>query len=410
MSLFSPLLLPNGQRLPNRIAKAAMEENMADAAHAPSSALIRLYRAWGEGGAGLIITGNVMVDARAMTGPAGVVLEDDKHLEQFQNWAQAGRAQGGQIWIQINHPGRQMPASMRQETCAPSAVALNLGAQSRLFAVPRAMTAADIQDVLQRFIKTALLAERAGFTGVEVHAAHGYLLSQFLSPLTNQRQDQWGGSLDNRARLLLDIVRGIKASVGSAFAVAVKLNAADFQRGGFSVEEAQHVVQMLGDLKIDLVELSGGNYETPAMMGHVGDEKTVARDAYFLRFAQAISKTAPMPLMVTGGIKRRSVAENVITSGVAMAGMATALALDPALPHKWQLGKDDAPALKPIGWKNKVMAASAHMAAVRYQLLRLGNGRATKPGISPLWALLTAQLEAKGQTKRYRNWISRKTP
>ena len=408
MSVFSPLRLPNGAIIPNRLAKAAMEENMADADRAPSADLIRLYRAWGEGGVGLIITGNVMVDARAMTGPAGVVLEDDQHLDRFRAWVQAGRTQGAQMWIQINHPGRQMPANMAQETIAPSAVALNLGAQSKLFPMPRAMTALEIQEVQQRFINTALLAERADFTGVEIHAAHGYLLSQFLSPLTNRRTDQWGGSLENRARLLLDITRGIRAAARPEFAVSVKLNSADFQRGGFSPEDAKDVVQMLGRLKVDLVELSGGSYEAPAMMGSMRDERSLAREAYFLDFAREISKVATMPLMVTGGIKRLSVAEKVVASDIAMAGIATALAIDPALPRKWQDGKDDAPALKPINWNNKAMAASAHMSAVRYQLVRISRGRRTNPAVSPLRALLCTQFEGKRQAKQYRQWINQR--
>ena len=266
MSLFSPLTLPNGAVIPNRIAKAAMEENMADGEHAPSAELLRLYRAWAEGGAGLIITGNVMIDGRAMTGPGGVVLEDERHLDRFRAWAEAGRAGGGQLWMQINHPGRQAPASLKQETLAPSPIALDLGNLSKQFAPPREMTAADIADVQHRFVHTALLAERAGFTGVEIHAAHGYLLSQFLSPLSNRRTDAWGGNLENRARLLLDIVRDVRAAVGPGFAVAVKLNSADFQRGGFSPEDAQAVVAMLSPLGVDLVELSGGSYEAPAMM------------------------------------------------------------------------------------------------------------------------------------------------
>lgn len=207
MSLFSPLALPSGAILHNRIAKAAMEENMADADHAPSTALLQLYQRWADGGAGLIITGNVMVDGRAMTGPGGVVLEDDRHLERFGAWAQTARARGAQIWMQLNHPGRQMPAALGQPALAPSAVAMDLGALSKQFAIPRTMTEADIEAVIARFVRSAGLAERAGFSGVQIHAAHGYLLSQFLSPLTNRRDDRWGGSLHNRARLLLDIVQ-----------------------------------------------------------------------------------------------------------------------------------------------------------------------------------------------------------
>lgn len=406
MSLFSPLALPNGAIVPNRIAKAAMEENMADGDHAPSDALINLYRAWAEGEAGLIITGNVMVDARAMTGPAGVVLEDDRHLGRFRTWAEVSRAKGAQVWMQINHPGRQMPAGLGQETLAPSAIALDLGAQSNRFPVPREMTEAEIDEVRERFVATSRLAERSGFTGVEVHAAHGYLLSQFLSPLSNRRTDRWGGSLENRARLLLDIVRDIRAAVAPDFAVAVKLNSADFQRGGFSPDDARAAVQMLAPLGVDLVELSGGSYEAPAMMGTARDDRTLAREAYFLEFAKEIAAVATMPLMVTGGIRRRAVAEAVIESGVAMAGIATALAIEPGLPRAWRLGRDDAPALKPIEWKNKPVASSAHMAAVRYQLVRLGRNRRTKPDVSPVWALLLSQLDAKRDARAYRRWMA----
>ncbi len=405
MSLFSPLTLPNGALVPNRIAKAAMEENMADSDHAPSDALMRLYRAWAEGEAGLIITGNVMVDARAMTGPGGVVLENDRYLDRFKAWATAGRARGAQMWMQINHPGRQAPADLGQQTVAPSVVAMDLGAQSKFFAVPREMTAADIAEVVRRFVVTAALAEKAGFTGVEIHAAHGYLLSQFLSPLTNKRVDAWGGSLENRARLLLDIVRGVRAAVAPDFVVAVKLNSADFQRGGFSPEDAQAVVGMLGPLGVDLVELSGGSYEAPAMMGAARDARTLAREAYFLEFARDIAKVATMPLMVTGGIRRRAVAENVIASGVDMAGMATALAIAPDLPRKWREGRDDAPTLKPIAWKNKPLASTAHMATVKYQLTRLSRRQSTAPRVSPIWALVLSQMDARRRARAYRNWI-----
>lgn len=408
MSLFSPLLLPNGQLVPNRLAKAAMEENMADDDHAPSDDLIRLYRAWGDGGVGLIITGNVMIDARAMTGPAGVVLETDQFLERFRSWAQAGRRKGGQVWVQLNHPGRQMPADLGQPTLAPSDVALKLGAQSKLFPVPQAMTAADIEDVQRRFLNAALLAERAGFTGVEIHAAHGYLLSQFLSPLTNRRTDQWGGSLENRARLLFEIVRAVRAATKPGFAVAVKLNSTDFQRGGFSPEEARAIIHGLGTLKTDLVELSGGNYEAPVMMGAMSDERGLAHEAYFLELARVIGASAPMPLMVTGGIRRYDVAARVLQTGMAMAGMATALALMPDLPVQWQSGQNGqrlAPHLRPVQWKNKALAASARMAAVRYQLVRIGQSRPVVPAISPVWALAQAWVTGKWQARRYRQWM-----
>lgn len=406
MKVFTELRLPNGSSLPNRIAKAAMEENMADADQAPSEALMRLYQAWADGGAGLLITGNVMVDGRAMTGPGGVVLEDASQLDKFRRWARVGRSGGAQFWMQINHPGRQMPGNLGQPTWAPSAVALDLGKASRRFNPPQAMTQEVIEDVIRRFARTARLAEQAGFTGVEIHAAHGYLLSQFLSPLSNQRTDAWGGSLENRARLLLEIVKAVRAAVSPGFAVAVKLNSADFQRGGFSADDARQVVMMLNSLDVDLVELSGGSYEAPAMQGEARDGRTLAREAYFVEFARDIRPVARMPVMVTGGVRRLPVAEQVVDSGVDMVGIGTALAIDPDLPRDWRAGQDHAPALPPIVWKNKPMASLANMAAVRFQLRKLSQGKRTAPEVSPLRALIVQQVSDACRVRRYRQWIA----
>lgn len=407
MTAFDPLILPNGAVIPNRLAKAAMEENMADEDHAPSEALIRLYRRWAEGGAGLMITGNVMIDHRAMTGPGGVVLESDRFGERFSAWARAARSRGGHVWMQINHPGRQMPAALGQGTLAPSEVAMDLGSFSRQFAVPRAMTEADIADVKARFVRTAVLAERFGFTGVQIHAAHGYLISQFLSPITNKRSDRWGGSIENRARLLVDVIKAVRAAVGTAFAVAVKLNSADFQRGGFSTDDAKTVLAMLNPLGIDLIELSGGSYEAPAMHGQTRDGRTLAREAYFLEFATDISSVARMPVMVTGGIRRYPVAQQVLDSGIAMVGMGTALALDPDLPNAWRTGTPNAPQLRAIPWKNKVLASLGYMAMVKHQLRRLGAGKRTDPNVAPVLALLGQQLDTYRRTRRYLRWVKR---
>ena len=410
MNIFEPLTLPNGTVIPNSIAKAAMEENMCDADHAPSDDLLQLYKAWAAGGAGMMLTGNVMVDRRGMTGPGGVVLEDEKHLDRFRQWAQIAKSGGAQVWMQISHPGRQMMAELGQETWSASAVALDMGKLSNRFSVPKAMTAADIDELKSRFVRTAKLAEEAGFSGVQIHAAHGYLLSQFLSPLTNRRNDQWGESLENRARLLIDIVNTVRASVASTFVVAVKLNSADFQRGGFSSDDAKQVVEMLNGLQVDLVELSGGSYEAPAMQGQARDGRTLAREAYFLEFASEILKVARMPLMVTGGIRRKAVAEQVISSGVALAGIATALAIAPNLPNDWKADKDTVATLPPITWKNKMMASLAYMATVKYQMRRLSHGRVTHPNVSPLWALIVQQVITGRQAKRYRAWMNGKTP
>ncbi|WP_075791767.1 NADH:flavin oxidoreductase/NADH oxidase family protein [Massilia putida] len=407
MNPFTPLTLPNGTLLPNRFAKAAMEENLADADHAPSDELIRLYRTWAEGDVGLMITGNVMVDRRAMTGPGGVVLESGQHRARFEQWAAAARSRGAQVWMQVNHPGRQMPAALGQETIAPSAVAMDMGKFSKQFTPPKEMTEAEILEVKRRFVETAVLAETFRFNGVQIHAAHGYLISQFLSPLTNKRTDRWGGPIENRARLLVEVVKEVQARVGSTFSVSVKLNSADFQRGGFSADDAKAVVAMLNPLNIDLLELSGGSYEAPAMHGQARDGRTLAREAYFLEFAQDIASVAAMPMMVTGGIRRLPVAEQVLGSGIDMVGIGTALALNPDLPREWKAGAASAPMLRPITWKNKVLASIAYMSMVKHQLRRLSRGRGPNPAVAPLCAFLEQQLDTTIKTRRYRRWMGR---
>ncbi|MDN6884694.1 NADH:flavin oxidoreductase/NADH oxidase family protein [Variovorax sp. CAN2819] len=406
--LFSSLTLPNGSVVPNRIAKAAMEENMAAAGQVPGPAIFGLYRAWANGGAGLLITGNVMIDGRALTGPGGVVLDAATPIEPFIEWARVARSRGAQAWMQINHPGRQVRANMGEEAWAPSAVALDLGKHSKLFASPKAMSEAEVVETIARFADTAVAAERAGFTGVEIHAAHGYLISQFLSPLTNRREDRWGGELANRARLLLEVVKSVRARVSPGFCVAVKLNSADFQRGGFSEDDARQVIGWLNGLSVDLVELSGGSYESPAMQGSTADGRTLEREAYFLEFASKLAAVAKMPLMTTGGIRSMAVAEKVIAGGVAIAGMATALALVPDLPAQWLAGRHPPSSTAPVRWKDKTMAALATMSMVKRRLWALGSGQTRPRTYSPLVSTVLILARTWRLTQRYRQWRSGK--
>ncbi|MER7079325.1 2,4-dienoyl-CoA reductase [Saccharopolyspora kobensis] len=403
--LFSPLHLRSGATLVNRVAKAAMEENMAGGGQLPDERLLALYRRWAAGGTGLLITGNVMVHAEALTGPAGVVLDDAAPLEPFIEWAEAGKAGGGSVWMQINHPGRQVEADMPGVVWGPSAVGVDLGRHSSRFGSPVAMTPEQIEATVNRFAVTAARAEQAGFDGVEIHAAHGYLLSQFLSPLSNQRTDAWGGTLENRARMLLDVVRAVRASVSPAFAVAVKLNSADFQRGGFDADDARQVIAMLEPLGVDLVELSGGSYESPAMTGNAADSRTRAREAYFLELAKDLVTTSPLPLMLTGGITRRETAEKVLDSGVALVGMGTALAVTPDLPDRWRHGREADRKLRPVTWSDKALASAASMAQVRHQLRRIARGRRPTPGTHPAYALVREQLQQRRALRRYRAWL-----
>ncbi|MGQ7932525.1 oxidoreductase [Paraburkholderia sp. D1E] len=212
--------------------------------------------------------------------------------------------------MQINHPGRQAPSVLSPVAPAPSAVALSRPG----FAKPRAMTEADIADVIDRFAHVATIARETGFTGVQVHAAHGYLLSQFLNPLANRRDDDWGGSLENRARLLRSIVRSVRRAVGTDFPVAVKLNSSDFQQGGFTPDECVQVVSWLHTDGVDLLELSGGTYEQTSMLGLTKEASTLRREAYFLEQADLLRPAFPGPLMVTGGFRSRLAMENALRS------------------------------------------------------------------------------------------------
>jgi 2,4-dienoyl-CoA reductase-like NADH-dependent reductase (Old Yellow Enzyme family) len=398
--LFSPLVLRSGGTLRNRVAKAAMEEGMAGNSQLPDERLISLYRCWGGGGAGLLITGNVMVHAEALTGPGGIVLDDRSPLESFERWAQAGKAGGAAMWMQVSHPGRQVRAEMPGVAWAPSPVAIELGRHSKRFAPPVAMTPEQISATVQRFTTTARLAERAGFDGVEVHAAHGYLISQFLSPLVNKRSDEWGGNLENRARLLLDVIRAIREAVSPTFAVAVKLNSADFQRGGFDELDAARVIAMLEPLGVDLVELSGGSYESLAMSG-----RPAAREAYFLELAAELAKASPLPLMLTGGITRRETAERVFSSGVALVGMASAMAITPDLCNRWQEGREAAERLPVVTWSDKTLASAAGMALARHQMRRITRGKHPTGRTHPLFALISDQRVQRRALRRYRAWL-----
>ncbi len=404
--LFEPLALPNGTTLPNRIGKAAMEEDMADRGQVPGSALCELYRRWAAGGAGLLISGNVMIDRHAVTGPGAVVLERDTALEPFARWAEAGKRGANQFWLQINHPGRALQADMGGRVWAPSAVPLSLGKHSKLFGRPMAMTAENIAEVVERFADTARRAEQAGFDGVELHGAHGYLLSQFLSPLSNHRRDRWGGSLENRARLLLDVVRAIRAVVKPRFGLGVKLNSADFQRGGFDTEDSQQVVRWLNELAVDLIEVSGGTYESQAMQGRPADQRTMEREAYFLEFARDIANVATFPVMTTGGIRRPEVAARVLAAAVSVVGMATALAFVPDLVERWRRGESQAVALRTAAWRDKSMVSAATIAQTARQLHRMGRGEDPLINPSPLWSLVSDRARRKLLLRRFRRWTS----
>lgn len=314
--------LPCGAVLPNRLCKAAMTEGLADENLNATERHVTLYRRWAEGGAGLLITGNVMIDHRVLERPGNVAIDGNGGLSQLKAWARAGTSAGNHLWMQISHAGRQSPRYVTGQPMGPSAVQLELLGN---YARPRALTEEEILDFIQRYIRVAVTARETGFTGVQIHSAHGYLLSSFLSPVTNRRTDAWGGSLENRARMLIEIIRGTRKAVGPDFPVAIKLNSDDFRKGGFSHEDCLQVVEWLNRESLDLIEISGGTYEQPRLLGFDGKaeskavepqrESTKKREAYFLDYAVAIRKIAKMPLMVTGGFRTRAGMEAALQAG-----------------------------------------------------------------------------------------------
>jgi len=346
----APLELPCGAVLPNRLCKAAMTEGLADPRNRAGPEHACLYRLWSEGGAGLLLSGNIQVDRRHLERPGNVALDNNGGERELAAMATAGRAAGNHFWAQISHSGRQTPSNVNAEPLAPSAVPLDMpDLPGFSTAVPRAMTEAEIEDVVERFGAAAAAVREAGFTGVQIHAAHGYLLSQFLNPLANRRTDRWGGSLENRARLLLAVVDRVRAAVGADFPVGLKLNSSDFQKGGMTNAESSDIVSWLGERGIDLLEISGGSWEQPSLLGvsvqadqgvDAPRESTRQREAYFLEYASHMRARAPMPIMVTGGFRSSRAMSAALDAGdLDIVGLARPLIVEPDLAGRLLRGE-----------------------------------------------------------------------
>lgn len=335
--------------MPNRIVKAAMTEGLATADGVPTAELERLYGLWSDGGAGALITGNIQIDRDHLERPGNVIIDGEPGaalMEALGAWGRAATRNGNHCWAQLSHAGRQTQKMINPHPRAPSAIRLALpGGQ---FGMPVALTIPEIEHVVRRFGMAAAACKQAGFTGVQLHAAHGYLLSEFLSPRANTRTDAYGGSLENRARVLLDAVQAVRGAVGPRFPVAVKLNSADFQKGGFAFADSLQVAQWLQEAGIDLLEISGGTYEQPKLLGVAGIEdeeqqgvapSTLMREAYFVDFALAMRERVSLPLMVTGGFRRRAAMEQAIESGAAdLVGVGRPMCVDVDAPARLLAG------------------------------------------------------------------------
>jgi 2,4-dienoyl-CoA reductase-like NADH-dependent reductase (Old Yellow Enzyme family) len=377
--------------LANRLAKSALSENLATAGHDPSPRLIRLYSTWANSGAALLITGNIMIDRSALGEAGNVVIDAHTDPGALEAWAIAATAGGAQLWAQLNHPGRQVPRLLGWKSVAPSPVCVP--GQRLMFATPRALTEAEITDLVGRFASSARAALDAGFTGIEIHAAHGYLISQFLSPLTNLRTDRWGGTADGRRRFLLEVVRAVRGEIGSGVPLAVKLNSADFQRGGFGEDESLDVVAALTAEEIDLLEISGGTYESAAMMGVGGPPKkasTRAREAYFLDYAEKVRATTTLPLMLTGGFRSAAgMSDAIATGAVDIVGVGRPLVVEPDMPRRILDGTASISIVRPRRLGIDSIDGMTELAWYAQQMARVAGGRQPDPKQHPLFTLAT---------------------
>jgi 2,4-dienoyl-CoA reductase-like NADH-dependent reductase (Old Yellow Enzyme family) len=383
VTLASPLELACGVTLTNRIAKSAMSEQLGSHANDTTPELINLYRQWASGGPGLQVTGNVMVDRRSIGEPLNVVIEDDRDLDGLKRWAEAAKSGGAPALVQLNHPGRQTLRSVSSVVVAPSAVRVNIPGTP--FPKPRALEVAEIEEIIARFATAAEISVRAGFDGIQLHGAHGYLISQFLSPLVNKRDDDWGGDAERRRRFVIELARATRAAVGPDKIVAIKLNSADFQRGGFSEEESLEVVRLLGEEGLDFLEISGGTYEKPAMMGAASrkmSERSAAREAYFLDFAAKAKEITPMPLMITGGLRSSTAMAEAIEDGIDVVGVARPVCLETDLPRRLINEPTTVAKLKPIRTGIAKLDSPADLWWSNIQLRRLGAGKQPRRGLT----------------------------
>ena len=321
------ITLPCGAQIKNRICKAAMTERIAFADNYTNQRHLNLYKKWAEGDIGILLTGNVQVDKNHLEGPANVCIEEDTYAEQLpllRKWAEEGTKDNTHLWMQISHAGRQTPGEINSSPKAPSSVQLKI--PGRNYGVPSALSTEEINEIIKKFTFVAKIARETGFTGIQIHSAHGYLLSEFLSPDINLREDEWGGTVENRSRIHVEIIKSIRREVGEDFPISVKMNSADFQKGGFSPDDSIQVAKIIEAAGVDNIEISGGTYEQPRLLGldnvsinpdrsEVRKESTIAREAYFLEYAEKIKKNIQIPLMVTGGFRTREGMESAVKSG-----------------------------------------------------------------------------------------------
>lgn len=329
--LADPLWLPCGAMLRSRIAKPAMSDGLAGGTGDATAEQAALYRRWAEGGIALSIVGEVQGDPSALENPGNLVMHEGSDVGALKKMTAAATTDGAHLWAQLGHAGALAHAGVGRRV-GPSALSLD-GFRCG------AMTVEEIEALPARYAETARIARSAGFTGVQVHAAHGFLLSQFLSPLFNRRDDAWGGSLENRLRLPRAVVRAVRKAVGPDFPVGFKINATDGLEGGLAFEDSLAAIRSIKTEGIDLLEISEGTYFPGAPSSSDGDGGGVHA------FCRDVRQTISTPVMAAGGFKTRAQALDALKQGtVDVVGVARAAVLDPELGRHWLSGTGPDPA------------------------------------------------------------------
>jgi 2,4-dienoyl-CoA reductase-like NADH-dependent reductase (Old Yellow Enzyme family) len=322
--LRSSLELPCGAIFKNRLAKSPMSDSLANGEGDSTESQIRLYQRWAQGGTAVSFIGEVQGDPRFPEKPGNLVLSKHTNKEMIRSLVRRATIEGAHLWPQLGHAGAlsHLPISQPKGPSALDIEGLHCAA----------MSADDIQDLPHMYAKTALLAKNAGFSGVQIHAGHGFLLSQFLSPLFNHRTDCYGGSIEARCRIVLEVINEVRRAVGPSFPVGIRINSTDQLEGGLTEVDALEAVRLLDRTSIDLIDISGGTYFPGAKASSDGS----GRGPYFLEFARQAKEVTKVPLMLTGGFKSRDQAVDAIASGaVDMVGLARAMALNPRIAKDW---------------------------------------------------------------------------
>ncbi|KAH7016019.1 uncharacterized protein B0I36DRAFT_41453 [Microdochium trichocladiopsis] len=326
----------SGQTAKNRFLKAAMTERLStwhptelEKRGIATPELINVYKRWGEGGFGMVLSGNTMIEYDHLESAGNLIIPRDapfsgERFETFKALAEAAKKHGSLAVVQLSHPGRQVTEDIQKHPISASDVQLEMNFGGKRFAKPRAMEKEDIERVIKGFVRASEYASKAGWDGVQLHGAHGYLLAQFLSPLTNKRIDEYGGSLANRSRLILEIADAVRVRVPKDFIVGIKINSIEFEEGGFPSGDCVTLCSELEKHGIDFVELSGGTYQELAF-GH-RRESTRRREAFFLEFADKITpELHKTKAYVTGGLRTGQAMVNALKTvhGVGLARPAT---------------------------------------------------------------------------------------